>query len=170
MTARFCVDSNVFITAWYTSYPPHILSKLWEHIASCRAEIQLIEPVFGEIEPVSSGDHKLPRGRKKEKYPLRVWLEENNFPVPDVSDEVRSTSLILEREYETSSESKGAGEVDITLIAYAKVEKKTVVTFEGRQHQKPAKKSNYKIPLICSEQGVQCDNFIQMLEKLNIRI
>ncbi len=130
----------------------------------------MIKPVFDEIEPISSSDLKLSRDKKREKYPLRLWLEEGNFAVPNVSDEVNNVSLGLEREYETSNESKGAGQIDITLIAYAKVIKKTVVTFEALQPQKPRKKSKYKIPLICQEQDVDCINFIKMLDQLDIRI
>lgn len=58
---------------------------------------------------------------------------------------------------------------DITLIAYAMVTGKTVVTFEGEQPQKPGKKCNYKIPLICHEQSVECINFVAMLDRLGIR-
>ena len=76
----------------------------------------------------------------------------------------------MEQEYETSNESKGAGQVDITLIAYAMVMRKTVVTLEALQPQKPGKKYNYKIPLICQEQGVDCIDFITMLDLLDIRI
>ncbi|GAF96809.1 unnamed protein product, partial [marine sediment metagenome] len=140
------------------------MSSLWKHIAEYRDDIVLIKPVFDEIEPISSSDLKLSKHKKRLKYPLRIWLEEANFPVPNVSDEVNNVSLGLEREYETSNESKGAGQVDITLIAYARVMKKTVVTFEAPQPQKPGKKSNYKIPLICQEQDVNCIDFITMLD------
>jgi hypothetical protein len=87
VSGQYCVDANIFITAWYINYPPHILSSLWEHIAECRDDIVLIKPVFDEIEPISSSDHKLSRDKKREKYPLRLWLEESNFPVSNVSDD-----------------------------------------------------------------------------------
>lgn len=97
-------------------------------------------------------------------------MEETRFAVPDISDEVNAVSLDLEREYETDNDSKGAGQIDITLIAYAKLTGKTVVTLEAEQNQKPGKKFNYKIPLICKEQGVDCITFIDMLDQLDIRI
>ena len=59
---------------------------------------------------------------------------------------------------------------DIALIAYAKNESKTVVTLEAQQPQKPGKKCNYKIPLVCDEQKVDCISFITMLERLGIEI
>ena len=58
----------------------------------------------------------------------------------------------------------------IALIAYAKYESKTVVTLEAKQLQKPEKKCNYKIPLVCDEQQVECISFITMLERLGIEI
>ncbi len=170
MSGKYCVDANVFITAWYISYPPRIFPPLWDQIAQHRADIVLIKPVFDEIEPIPSSDRELAINEKKGKYPLRVWLEESRFAVPNMSDEVNAVSLDLEREYETDNTSKGAGQIDITLIAYAKEKKKTVVTLEEEQPQKPGKKYNYKIPLICQEQGVDCIDFITMLDQLNIRI
>ncbi len=99
-----------------------------------------------------------------------MWLQDNGFPVVDVNEEIERLSLKLERDYEISDEGKGAGRVDITLIAYAIVNGKTVVTLESIQNQKPNKKTNYKIPLICSEEDVECINFIQMLDQLEISI
>lgn len=170
MSGKYCVDANIFITAWSVSYPPRIFNPLWNQIAQHQANIVLIKPVFDEIEPIPPSDRKLAKDKIKEKYPLRVWLEENQFDIPDISDEVNAVSLDLESEYETDNTSNGAGQIDITLIAYAKEMGKTVVTLEKEQPQKPSKKCNYKIPLICDEQKVDCINFIEMLDKLNLRI
>lgn len=170
MSGKYCVDANIFITAWYISYPPRIFSPLWDQIAQHQPDIVLIKPVFDEIEAISSSDRKLTIDEKKVKYPLRVWLEESRFAVPDISDEVNAVSLDLEREYETDITSKGAGQVDIILIAYAKEMNKTVVTLEEKQKQIPGKKYNYKIPLICKELKVECKTFIEMLDLLDIRI
>lgn len=170
MSGKYCVDANVFIAAWYINYPPRIFSPIWNQITQHRADIVLIKPVFDEIEPISSSDRKLAIDKKSEKYPLRVWLEDSRFAVPDISNEVNAVSLDLEIEYETDNTSKGAGQIDITLIAYAKVTRKTVVTLEAEQPQKPKKKYKYKIPLICQEQKVDCINFITLLDQLDIRI
>ncbi len=78
--------------------------------------------------------------------------------------------MLLEKEYKITTASRGAGQNNITLIAYAKITNNTVVTLEGKQSEKPKKKSNYKIPLICKEQDVKCIKFIDMLEKLKIRL
>lgn len=170
MSGQYCIDANIFLAAWYKSYPRHIFSSLWQQISECRNDIILIKPVFDEIEPVSSSDRKLSMEKKRKKYPLRMWMEENRFDATDINDEINAVSLELEKEYEVSGESKGAGQNDMTLIAYAQIMDKTVVTFEGEQPQKPGKKSNYKIPLICREQNVECIDFIKMLQCLDIRV
>ena len=170
MSGKYCVDANIFITAWHISYPPRIFSPLWDQIAQHQPDIVLIKPVFDEIAPIPYSDRKLTIVEKKVKYPLQVWMDESCFAVHEISDEVNAISLNLEREYETDNTSKGAGQIDITLIAYAKEMNKTVVTLEEKQNQKPGKKCNYKIPLICKELEVDCITFIEMLDRLNIRI
>ena len=170
MSGQYCVDANIFITAWYENYRDSVLPSLWEQLALHRDDIILLKPIFDEIEPISSADMKLSKGKKKEKYPLRMWMQEKQFAITSINNETEAISLDFEKQYEISNESKGANQKDIILIAYAKQMGKTVVTFEGEQPQKPGKKSNYRIPLICREQDVDCINFVTMLERLGIRI
>ena len=170
MSDQYCLDANIFITAWNSGYPIRVFLSLWEQLAHCRNDLVLIKPVFDEIDPISSADKKLPKEKKIEKYPLRVWMIENHFDAEPITDEINAVSLELEKEYETNNDPKGANQNDITLIAYAKVKEKIVVTFEEAQPQKPGKKKNYRIPLICDEQGVECINFVAMLDRLGIRI
>ena len=170
MSGQYCVDANLFITAWHTTYPPRILSPLWERIADHASDILLVQPVFDEIEPIPPSYRKLSTTELRERHPVRIWLQDSGFPVVDVNEETDRLSLKLERKYEISDEGKGAGRVDITLIAYAIVKGKTVVSLESIQNQKPNKKRNYKIPLICSEENVECIDFIKMLDQLEISI
>ena len=167
---QFCTDANIFLTAWNSVYPIRILAPLWKEIANSNNDIILIKPIFDEIDPISPADKKLSLSRKKDKYTLRMWLLDNNFTETSWNDDLDALSLSLEQEYEIKDISKGASQKDINLIAYAKEMNKIVVTFEETQRQKPLKKFNYKIPLICQEQNVECINFIQMLDALNIRI
>ncbi|MBU0699872.1 DUF4411 family protein [bacterium] len=167
---NYCVDANIFITAWYINYPINIFPSLWEKIANKKDEIILIKPIFDEIEPISSSDHKLEIAEKRTKYPIRMWLIENGFTETSIDDDINKTSLELEKAYEINDISKGADNKDILLISYAKEKNKTVVTLEGNQPQKPKEKYNYKIPLICQEQKVKCIDFVQMIGGLGIRI
>ncbi len=166
----YCVDANIFIASWNSHYPIRIMPSLWEKIANHRDSIILIKPIFDEIDPVSPTDKKLPQTEKDNKYPLRMWLEGNNFDGTAIDDETKRTSLELGKIYQTDEISKGASQNDVTLIAYAKIKNEAVVTFEAKQKQVPDRKSNYKIPLICEENDVECINFIEMLGNLGIKI
>lgn len=167
---NYCVDANIFITAWYVNYPIKIFPSLWEEIANKKNEIILIKPIFDEIEPISSSDNKLNIDKKRTKYPVRMWLIENGFTETLMDDEINKTSLKLEKEYEINDFSKGVGSKDILLISYAKEKNKIVVTLEGIQAQEPKEKYNYKIPLVCKEQKVKCINFVEMIDGLGIKI
>ncbi|TVQ22667.1 MAG: DUF4411 family protein [Spirochaetaceae bacterium] len=166
----FCLDANVFMEAWNFTYPPRIFRPLWELIAVHADQMVLIRPVFEEIEPISSSDRQLSREQRAAKYPVRTWIEDTGFNIPDIDETVSNLSIRLERSYEIIPESKGAGQVDITLIAYAKIAGGIVVTMEAVQHQAPAKRSNYKIPLVCSEEGVACIDFVQLLDAIGINM
>ena len=45
MSGQYCVDANIFLAAWYKSYPRHIFSSLWQQISECRNDIILIKPI-----------------------------------------------------------------------------------------------------------------------------
>ena len=49
MSGQYCVDANIFLAAWYKSYPRHIFSSLWQQISECRNDIILIKSIFDEI-------------------------------------------------------------------------------------------------------------------------
>ena len=85
--------------------------------------------------------------------------------------EVQSESILLEKKYSIKPTGKGASQNDILLITYAKIEKKVVVTLEAHQSKtQQMKKHNYKIPLICKDEEVDCIDHIDFLRKLNISI
>lgn len=148
MSGQYCVDANIFISTWEKDYPISVFPTLWQELSKHRKDIILIRPIFDEIDPISSSDQKkLSQDQKKEKHPLRMWLIENDFNPTAIDDELEGHSLSLEKKYEISSESKGASQNDIRLVAYAAINKRTVVTLESKQQQIPNKRSNYKIPL-----------------------
>lgn len=68
-------------------------------------------------------------------------------------------ALELRKKYEVDPEveSKGINYNDSLLIARAKNHNLIVVTYEGVQHKDPNMSlSNYRIPLVCKEEGVDC--------------
>ena len=165
----YCVDADVFVTAWNVAYPKTIFPTLYREMErKLPSHIILIKPVFDEIEPVSG--RKDPQ-KLKEQHPVRTWLKiDLGINETLIDDSVKQKGLALMNKYETDEHSKGASETDITLIAYALLHLHTVVTLEAEQKQKPAKKSNYKIPLICQEEGIKCINFVELLRQCKITV
>lgn len=169
---KYCLDSNIFITAWSYSHPRDVFPTLWEKLIENKESIVLIKPIFEEIDPIDTETKKkLKADKLKEVSHLRLWLDKYQFfPTPIDDAAVEEEALQLEREYKTRNLSKGAGSNDIRLIAYAKLKKQIVATFEEKQKQAPQKKFKYKIPLICEKERVECIDFIDLLRRLDISI
>ncbi len=170
MNNGYCVDANIFITAWNVTYLEKVFPTLWEKLANNREHIILVKPIFDEIDPISSADSKLSLEEKRKKYPLRRWLLDNLFAPTPIVGHVENKSLELESKYQINHETRGANQNDIRLIAYASEQNKTIVTFEKTQGESPSSLCNYKIPLICSKEEVECIDFVAMLEGLKIAL
>ena len=170
MIGQYCVDANIFITSWCALYPIKNFPSLWRQLAQYQHDIILIAPIYDEIEPISSTDKNSPQVERETKYPLRTWLNANQFYETPVDNAVNRLSLGMEQKYQIRNPSKGVGKNDILLIAYAIQMSKTVVTFESIQSQRPNMKYKYKIPLVCKDEGVNCINFIDMIDALGISI
>ena len=168
---NFCMDANTFIDAWHQTYKPAVFPTLYQQMEEKLPDnIIIIKSIYDEIELVSgiTSDQKL-----RDEHPVRFWLQKIlSIPETPLDKQVRNKSSTLMIRYETapSETSRGASKQDIDLISYASIHDKTVVTQEAEQKQKPRKKSNYKIPLICEIEQVRCINFITFLEELNIEV
>ncbi|MBC6414188.1 MAG: DUF4411 family protein [Chromatiales bacterium] len=178
---NYCVDANVFITVWHTTYPKDIFPSLYPEMESkLLGKIILIKPIFDEIEPIlPEKERKLINGQisdnEKQKlledHPVRIWLKRDmGISETPITNEVEERTLELMEQYETDDISRGASRQDISLIAYASLNGHTVVTLEARQASSPRKKSNYKIPLICEEQEIACIGFTEMLKQCAIQV
>lgn len=168
---QYCMDANVFITCRNVHYFMDTIPSLWNALVEHRQKITLIKPIFDEIDPFTSSHKSMNDQDKWEKYPLRMWLVSNGFYWQPIDNAVRAISLELEREYQTKDKGTGADSNDMLLIAYAKHHGKTIVTYEKKQETDSGmKKSNYKIPAICKEQGVKCITFSEFLRECGISI
>ena len=101
---------------------------------------------------------------------MTTWLKENHFFSMPIDNEIEELSFEWEGKYQITDQSKGVDEEDIKLFAYANRENKTVVTLEAEQNQKPSKKYNYKIPLVCSEEKIPYISFVEMVDDFGIVI
>lgn len=165
---KYCIDANVFITAWYTTYPPRMFPTLYRKMEPVmRDRAIIIKPVFDEIENFSTSEGRIP----EEEKPVRTWLTDKvGVEATAIDAQVARLSLELQGKYKVGPTTRGAGRQDITLIAYASLNEHTVVSLESEQAQKPKKLSNYKIPLICEEEGVECITFVDFLDECEIQV
>ena len=160
----YCLDASALIEAWGSVYPPAVFPTLWQQLKRHKDKLTIIKPILDEIKPGHGG--------------LREWLDSNGFSATEKATsqkakEVADCLRALKNKYETplqGTKTKGAGATDMELIAYSKINHKTVVTQESRQKENPSKKRNYKIPLVCDKEEVVCITFIEMLEELGVKI
>ena len=168
----YCIDANALINSWNEVYSIRILPSLWEKIAEHKTNLQIIKPIFDEIEPPTGNDKKaLSLNNFQKNYPLRSWLEQNQFSnAPEIEEKDEKLALELRRKYQVMEKVVGIGTNDTLLIAYAKNRGYTVVTHEADQGQDPLKLQNYKIPLVCRKERIRCIKFPKLLEELKIQI
>lgn len=166
--SHYCLDAGIFIEPWDRDYPVSIFPTLWKKISEYKENSIILKNIFDEIDPPSP---HLKEKKRRNKHPLRTWLEDNQIAPVSVPRELHKLSLILEKKYQIRPKiSKGASQNDLLLITYAKENQKTVVTLESRQSNPPKKLSDYKIPLICKKEKVECIDYIQFLKRLKISI
>lgn len=171
MSHQFCLDANVPITAWDVSYPNDLFPSLWEKLSANKDRIIFVAPIFDEIERSYKGNSSDEgEEQEKQKYPLRQWLLDNSFSAVPIGKEVEEKALELEGKYQPKNIGEGVNASDIKLIAYALCKQLPVITFEAVQPQSPDVKSNYKIPLVCAKEGVECKTFVDFLRELGISI
>ena len=164
------MDANIFIDSWNDFYPIRRFPTLWAELPKYKQYMVLIKSVYDQIDLISATDKKMAQKEKDKKYPLRAWMVKNQLNSTAVDADVEKLSLSLEKKYEIREKGEGVDQVDITLIAYAKKNKKIVVTFEKKQTQLPKYRYRYRIPLICEEEQVRCINFIEFLDDFEVRI
>lgn len=167
--AKFCIDANILMTAWNTSYPIDVFPTLWESLAAFKDDIIIIKPIFDEIGPLSAYRAEKDIDKLQERFALRIWLLDNNFTETRLTEEDELLALELEREYQVTDSKKGVGTIDIKLIAYAKNHLKTVVTLEN-QPTRPKEISKCKIPTVCKDKLVSYTSFIELIREFEISL
>ncbi len=143
---KYCLDANIFITAWRI-YPITLLGFhwVWNRLVILKNEgrIIIIDPIFHEIDPISSSVRKSMTDIKlKEEYPLRKWLEDNRFKGYEIDLTDQENALHLRELYEVSETTKGIDFNDTILVAYAhRREEHVVVTYEAKQKREVSQRN-----------------------------
>ena len=172
---KYCIDASALIAPWHDFYTPLVFPGVWKELIRARESMVFIQGIFDEIEPVlPDRKEELSGKERKEKYLLRDWLFRHRFDriVQNPPPEAAAGFMELEEKYqieEAESKGKGISLNDIHLVAFARHIGGCVVTQEATQKNRPGNIHNYKIPLICKDEGVDCINLTGMLERLGAK-
>ncbi len=156
MKAQYCLDTNIFITAWNIHYPPVVFPSLWEQLAEQSKQLVVIEPVLHELKGTVDDDA------------IFVWARSQSFIIEKLTTEMELTALEMEKDYQIKQNSTGVNSVDIRLITYAKHANRPIVTYERRQPHLPKNKSLYKIPAVCRREDIPCIDLVELFKSLEI--
>lgn len=166
---KYCMDTSAFANPWIGVYTPPVFPGVWRELAKAQDSMVIIKPIYDELlqKLYSVTDEQ------NKEYLLHNWLSEHQFDriVKTLPIEVEGRFRELARKYGIKDDSsKGAGLTDIRLIAFARHTGGCVVTQEKSQlENRPKEIRNYKIPLICKDEGVDCINLLGMLKRLGAK-
>lgn len=136
-------DASGIIYAW-DEYPIKNFPKFWEWIETGVRDgtFRILQDALDEV------SHKYPECADwlKKRRILRVPLTDK------ILTEAERTKTLLGIEEEAYG--SGVDEIDLLVIAAAKIESETVLTQEARQTNLPREKKNYKIPAVCNMEDV----------------
>ena len=113
---NYCIDASSFIHLWNEAYPQKIFPSLYQKLKEISPKIILISPMREEI---------------KKEAELLEWLKSMDVTAQKMIQKHKIKSLELSGKYEINPNSNGVSQRDIELIAYAMIEKHTVVTEEA---------------------------------------
>lgn len=151
---RYCFDSSAFINSWRRYYSPSVFPTLWDKFAELIIEDRIIMPKEAEKEIMNGRDE------------LALWFKEHNQCVKKYTAEQLQIVQEIVNKYPKVSQYKKVRpyHADPFILALAKIENATVVTYEGNDgnHEDP------KIPQLCVEYKIQCCDMITFFQKEKI--
>lgn len=168
----YILDSNTMITAKNFCYAYDILPSFWNILLLefSKGTVKIIDAVESEI---MQGNDELSEwlsdnicGKSSEDGEAYILPAKNSQAIVNCYQTIASNVVSNQQFKEVSKQSFLSG-ADPWIIATAKTHGHVVVTFEGMP---PANTTKVKIPAICRQMGVTCENLYEMMRKLNIRI
>ena len=152
---KYCIDTSSLIHFWNEAYPKETFPSLYLKLKEISNKIILIDPIIEQI---------------KEEEELLEWINNTNIIKEELTLNHEKKVLELSSKYEVNDDRRGVDMTDIKIIIFSKIEGHILVTEEGKQNKKPKKRSSYKIPLVCKEEGIDCINSIEFIQRNKIRI
>lgn len=158
---KYLIDANIFIEGYKSFYPIDVHVSYWNKLADL---INLGS--FVSIDKVKS---------EIQDEPIRQWLDDNissTFFESSATAIVEYQNVILwanAQSYTSNAKSEFAANTvaDAFLIAKAKMENYTLVTYERSE---PLKKSKVKIPDVCMAMNVRCIDINTALRELMVKL
>lgn len=165
-SARFLLDSDVFITAKNAYYAFDIAPGFWDSLLRLHRG--------GRVFSVSRVRDELRMGRKTED--LYRWVSDVvpegfflDVDEQEVTDSFAEIMLWAQRhgQFTDGAKARFATGADGWLVAYARVHGFVVVTNE---QPAPGSKTGIKIPDVCDKFGVVYENTFGLLRRLEVRL
>jgi hypothetical protein len=150
MINKYCIDTNIFIDAWVTRYPPDTFPKFWVNMDGLIAKEGVISPdeVLRELERKDDDLHTWAKSKTGLFYPIDS----------DIQVAVSEVLAAFPRLVDTK---KNRSQADPFVIALARVTGRSVVT-----NEKPSSNTDVpKIPDACSHFGVRCVSLLEFIRE-----
>ncbi len=189
----YTLDANFFITIATIHYPmsifPALYEQLKEKLPACSTVLQVMlqeikykeadDPESTEVreESAITSVNKKSYNYSESIRSLKTWIESvgvSGVKIKDNSTDREIYNSLISNYEPDVSDKKSISANDLRMIAYAKENNITVVTYE--KYQSPntkndiKQKNRYKIPLVCHEEGVRCITAVEYFAELGIRI
>ena len=168
----YILDSNTLITAKNLYYAYDIVPSFWSILLTefHKGTVKIIDAVESEILQGNDNLSKWMRDNICEKFAANgeayVLPSKNSQDIVSCFQTIAS-NVVSNQQFKDNYKRIFLSGADPWLIATAKTNGHTVVTFE---EMPPATTTKVKIPAICRQMGVACENLYEMMRKLNIKI
>ncbi len=148
---KYCLDSSAFIDSWRRYHPPKVFPTLWDGLSELVATGQVIVCKEVEKEIMAGNDE------------LKAWFKLNKkCVVPYDSKQLAIVSEIVNKYPKVSQYHKiRPAHADPFVVALAKAENATVVTWEGPN----GSLVNPQIPDLCKEYKIGYVNMVELCER-----
>lgn len=146
---RFCLDTSGFLDGFVRYYPPETFQTLWDRMDALASSGRVVVPeeVYLELEHHHDAAFQ--------------WLNDRKEQVLVSTDAlvVAATRELLTEYPRLAMEGSTRNRADPFVIATASLQKACVVTGESGGTEKSP-----KIPYVCGDQGIECLNFLAVVQ------
>lgn len=148
---KYCFDTSALIGSWRRYYPQSIFPTLWDKLSELIDKDRILLPKEAEKE-ILNGKDDLSEWLKRHKKCIKQYTMEQLSIVQDIVNKYPKVSQYRKpRPFHA----------DPFVVALAKIEGATVVTFEGNN----GSQDNPSIPLLCIEYKVAWCDMIGFFQK-----